>query len=359
MKGDWAPLGWLARAWRVPGAERRSVVQAAKAAAAAVGAWLLATEVFQWPQPFLAPYAAVFLVQTTVYRSVRDWLQQVGAVTAGVGLAALAGQFVPRQAVALGAVVFLGLLLGSWRWFGASGIWVGVTAMLVVSYGTATQGFLLWDRLAETAMGAALGAVVNALVFPPLYGERLSGAVDRLAEAIAELLDDTAELVLLDEPPEDVDDWLGRVRDVRSQVVVAEDALGLTHEGRRLNLRRRGTEAMACYERPLRTLLGLWRPLDHLAAAVRTAATAGEPFSYPGPAARQRFSELLHGLADAVRTVVARDESRLGHCRELLSEIDRWLMTPEGERAAALGLGAMALPVRHLLERLEAGRRAG
>ncbi|HEY3468908.1 MAG TPA: hypothetical protein VGL47_27515, partial [Amycolatopsis sp.] len=81
---DRTPAGWFARALRVPGSERRSLVQAAKATLAATGAWLLATLVLRLPQPFLAPYAAVFLVDATVYRSLRGWAQQIGAVAAGV-----------------------------------------------------------------------------------------------------------------------------------------------------------------------------------------------------------------------------------------------------------------------------------
>jgi hypothetical protein len=351
---DRTPVGWFARALRVPGSERRSVVQAAKATVAATGAWLLATLVLRLPQPFLAPYAAVFLVDATVYRSLRGWAQQVGSVAAGVLLAAAAGQLIPWQAVAIGVVVFLGLLAGNWRHFGDSGIWVGVTGMLVISYGTATETVLLGDRLLETALGAAIGALVNALILPPLYGERLASATDGLATALADLLEATSDLVRRDEPPEDAEELLAQARDVRSLVLVAEDAVGLTREGRVLNLRRRRPGSGARHDRPLGMLITLWPPVAQLIAAVRTTGAQQEPFGYPWPDARDTFADLIRCFADAIRSVAREGEPvDLDGCRTLLAQLERRLVTADDGVPARLGLGTMTLPARHVLERLE------
>ncbi|MCR6483780.1 aromatic acid exporter family protein [Amycolatopsis sp. OK19-0408] len=353
---DRTPVGWFARALRVPGSERRSLVQAAKATFAATGAWLLATLVLKLPQPFLAPYAAVFLVDATVYRSLRGWLQQVGAVTAGVLLAAVAGRLIPWQAVALAVVVFAGLLAGNLRHFGSSGIWVGVTGMLVVSYGTASDAVLLGDRLVETALGAAIGVAVNALILPPLYGERLAAVTDRLSNALAELLETMADLVRRDEPPEDVEDLLAQARDVRSLVVVAEDAVSLTREGRMLNLRRRRPGSGARHDRPLGTLIELWPPVSQLITAVRTtSAQQKHPFAYPWPDARDNVADLFRHVAGAVRAVAVGGQAvDLEGSRELLDRLEHRLVTAEDDGVPArLGLGTMTLPVRHLVEKLE------
>jgi hypothetical protein len=342
---DRTPVAWFARALRVPGSERRSLIQAAKATFAATAAWLLATSVLRLPQPFLAPYAAVFLVEATVYRSVRGWAQQVAAVGAGVLLAAT-----------LAVVVFVGLLAGNWRRFGSAGIWVGVTGMLLISYGTATEPVLLGDRLLETALGATIGAAVNALILPPLHGDRLAAATERLAKALAELLGTTSDLVRRDEPPEDLDDLLDQSRDVRSLVQVAEEAAGLTREGRMLNLRRRHPASGAYHERPLGTLIALWPPVSQLIAAVRTtSARQNEPFAYPWPDARESLADLIRCLADAVRSVAAAGEPvDLEPCRALLAQLERRLVTAEDDGVPArLGLGTMTLPARHLVEQLE------
>ncbi|MFK0248374.1 aromatic acid exporter family protein [Amycolatopsis azurea] len=341
------PFGWVARAFRVPGEERRSLVQTTKAAAAAVIAWIVATSVLQLPQPFLAPYAAVFLVQATVYRSLRGWAQQVGAVGVGVLLAAGAGQIVPSVTAALGLVVFGGLLIGSWRGFGDSGVWVGITGMLLISYGNATDPTLLADRLLETALGAAIGAVLNAVVLPPLHGERLRAATSRLASAIADVLIETSALVRGGEPPEAADLLHDRMRDVRSLVAEAEDAIGLTREGRYLNLRgRRETR-----EEPLTNLVAVWPPLAQLIDAVSEAARSELPFRHPGEYARGVVGDLLEALAEVARSG---DPDRLDRCGKLVEEIDRLLVTPTDEVTTSIGLGAMALPARRLVQRLHA-----
>jgi hypothetical protein len=350
-QGVRTPLGWLGRAFRVPGRERHTLVQAAKATFAATGAWLLATAVLHLPQPFLAPYAAVFLVEATVYRSVRGWVQQVGAVAAGVVLAGLAGTVIPWTALALGLVVFTGLLVGSWRRFGESGVWVGVTGMLLIAYGTPTV--LLGDRLLETALGAAIGAAVNALIFPPLSGHRLAAAAERLATAIADFLGSTAGLIRADEPPDDVGDWLGDARELRSLVAVTADAVRQTREERVLNLRRRREGAGHGHDRRAETLISLWPPVEQLIGAVRTASERGEPFVYPWPEARDALADLIESLGEAVRAVgVPGHPVDLDRSRELLARLERRLAAPDDGVTAALGLGAMTLPVRHLLERL-------
>jgi uncharacterized membrane protein YccC len=353
---DRTPVGWLARALRVPGRERRIVVQTAKATLAATAAWLLATLVLKLPQPFLAPYAAIFLVEATVYRSLRGWIQQVGSVATGVLLAAVAGQLIASQGVALAVVVFVGLLAGSWRRFGDSGVWVGVTGMLLVSYGTARDLVLMGDRLLETALGAAIGVAVNTLIFPPLYGERLATAADRLATALADLLEALSDVVRRDEPG-NLDELLSQVQDTRSQVLAAEEAVGLTREGRLLNLRRGRPEDGTHHERPLRTLIALWPAVSQLIAAVHTTAVRREqhPFEYPWPDARDSLADLVHLLAGAVQAVaVAGEPVDLEECRALLEKLEERLLTAEGDGVPArLGLGTMTLPVRLVVEKLE------
>ncbi|WP_409492314.1 FUSC family protein [Amycolatopsis sp. cmx-11-12] len=341
-----SPFAWLGRVVRVPGEERRSLVQTTKAAAAAVIAWIVATSVLELPQPFLAPYAAVFLVQATVYRSVRGWAQQVGAVTGGVLLAAGAVQLIPSVTVALGLVVFAGLLIGSWRGFGDSGVWVGITGMLLISYGNATEPVLLADRLLETALGAAIGVVLNAVVLPPLHGERLETVTSRLASAIGDVLEETAALVRGGEPPEAADLLHERLRDVRSLVAEAEEAIGWTREGRYLNHRRRRETR----EEPLAKLVSLWPPLAQLIDAVSEAAQSEQPFRHPGEYARGVVGDLLEALAEVARSG---DPDKLDHSRGLVEEIDHLLVTPTDEVTTSIGLGAMALPARRLVQRLD------
>jgi uncharacterized membrane protein YccC len=228
--------------------------------------------------------------------------------------------------------------------------------MLVISYGTAREPVLLGDRLLETALGAAIGVAVNTLIFPPLYGERLAAAAGRLARALAGLLESLSDLVRRDEPPEDLDGLPSQAQDAHSQVLAAEEAVGLTQEGRMLNLRRGRPAAGTHHERPLRTLIGLWPAVSQLIAAVQTTAGRREhPFEYPWPDAREALADLMHHLAGAVQAVAMVGEPvELDECRALLAKLEKRLVTAEEDGVPArLGLGTMTLPARLLLEQLE------
>lgn len=134
----------------------------AKMAGAAAAAWILATELLSMSQPFLAPYAAVFLIEVTISRSLRSAAEQIATVTAGVLVAALVVCIVGQPSVALAVSVFVGALVGRWSKFGTSGIWIPVTALLMVTYGSASDPVALVDRIVELAVGAAVGVAVNA-----------------------------------------------------------------------------------------------------------------------------------------------------------------------------------------------------
>ena len=239
------PPRFLVRAARTSGPEREAVIQATKAAAAAALAWLLARWVLHAPQPFLAPYAAVFLVvQVTVYRSVRDAGQQLAVVAAGVVLALGATLLTSQVVVGLALVVLVGLLLGRLRTFGEHGQWVAVTALILVAEAgpAASSPLHALVRLAEIAVGAGVGVVVNMLVLPPVYQrdarEALTGAVARQADLLRAM---AASLREDREPREDLaHDWLHRARGLADEARRARDSVAWARESLRLNpLRRR------------------------------------------------------------------------------------------------------------------------
>jgi len=67
------------------------VVQLGKTVLAAVLAWVVAAEVLDLSQPFLAPWAALLVVHATVYRTFSRGLQQVAAAVVAVVLASAIG----------------------------------------------------------------------------------------------------------------------------------------------------------------------------------------------------------------------------------------------------------------------------
>ncbi|MEJ2860989.1 aromatic acid exporter family protein [Actinomycetospora flava] len=239
------PAWFLARAGRASGPEREAVVQAAKAAAAAGAAWLLARWVLQAPQPFLAPYAAVFLVvQVTVYRSVRDAGQQLAVVATGVLLALGVTLLTGSVVVGLVLVVLVGLLLGRLRVFGEHGQWVAVTALILVGQAgpAASSPVEAVVRLAEIAVGAAVGVVVNMLVLPPVYQRDAAAALTGVTARLADLLRGMAAALREDQEARSdlAHDWRHRARALDGEARRARDSVAWARESLRLNpLRRR------------------------------------------------------------------------------------------------------------------------
>ncbi|MFF9580061.1 hypothetical protein ACF1BA_33090 [Streptomyces rubiginosohelvolus] len=94
--------------------DRYQVVQSLKAAAAAIIAWALTGWWLEAPMALMAPWAAVALVQGTVYRSLRTAVQIVLMITAGTLLAAGAATFTGNTMIAVAVALPLATLLGNW-----------------------------------------------------------------------------------------------------------------------------------------------------------------------------------------------------------------------------------------------------
>ncbi|HEX2131113.1 MAG TPA: hypothetical protein VHH15_06095 [Actinophytocola sp.] len=90
--------------------------------------------------------------------------------------------------MALGVAVFVGMVIGRWHRLGSSGIWVGVVALLMITYGTADEPSYLVSRIGESLLGAVIGVAVNVLVFPPMRLREGDQAVVTAATEIVDLL---------------------------------------------------------------------------------------------------------------------------------------------------------------------------
>jgi hypothetical protein len=355
-----APLRWLRRAVRDSGPERAALVQAVKAALAAVLAWLAAARLFDLAQPFLAPWAAVFIVEATVYRSLRSAGQQVSAVGIAVVLASVVEAIVPWQVLAMAVAVLAGLLIGQARWFGDSGPWIGITALLLITWGTVTQSALLVDRLIETVLGVVIGLAVNALLFPPVYGRRAEEANRRLASDMAELIEEMAEALRGDMPPGRADSWASRAREAVVLVRQAERMIELSRESRRMNLRQPaflfGTPPDPQHT-VLAVLRGTWPYIAEIAQTLRTTTGNVRPFDFPDSVSLKAFATLLDRMAEVVRLRARGDgagpefESAIDKTRTALDAITDRLQNTRSFGPAA-GLAGMVLPARHALREL-------
>ena len=89
------------------------VSQLLKTALATVIAWILAAQVFNLEQAYLAPWAALLTVHATVFGTLRSGIRQAGASALGILVAFAAGQLFGLSAVSVGAAILVGLLAGS------------------------------------------------------------------------------------------------------------------------------------------------------------------------------------------------------------------------------------------------------
>ena len=164
------------------------VTQLVKTVVAVTLAWVLAVVLVGTTQSFLAPWAALLVVQATVFRTFSQGARQVAAAVAGVLLAWSAGTLIGPDVAALGAVVFLGLLLGSSRWLEGEATTAAATGLVVLTTGFADDQHLLVDRLLDTGIGIAVGLLVNVAVWPPLRRRTAIAALDALDDRIGGLL---------------------------------------------------------------------------------------------------------------------------------------------------------------------------
>jgi uncharacterized membrane protein YgaE (UPF0421/DUF939 family) len=343
------PLRWIGRACRVSGPERGALVQSAKATAAAMAAWVVAAHIFEFPQPFLAPWAALFIVEATVYRSVCSAAQQVCAVVVAVLLASAAAAVLPWELFALGVAVLVGLLIGQWRVFGDSGAWIGVTAMLILTTGTMDDTLLI-DRLVETLIGVSIGLVVNMLVFAPSYRSSSADANRRLALHVAETVEAIAQS-LRDGSAEQLA-MSGRTLPAIDLLRRAETAVELDEESRKLNPRVVAGLAMRHTgdDSALEALRTMWTHVEAMGRTVESATADRGSFALPDDTSKHLLSEGLAGLAHALRLWAdgaERDEwtSVLRSADDTIAELESPPASSKGAPATP-GLAAITVPAR-------------
>ncbi|WP_336320364.1 FUSC family protein [Streptomyces lavendofoliae] len=304
----WHGAGWEAaavggsvrRALTGPGPERDLAVQAVKAAGAAILAWAVAGWWWQAPLALMAPWTAVALVQSTVYRSVRTGAQQVVLIAAGTVLAAAAAGLTGGNTMAAMAIVLpVTALLGNYSRFEGQGVYASTTALFVLVYGS-FSGFDILHRLLETLLGAVIGIGVNALVLPPVHLRHAHESLCRLPREGAELLRSMAEEMERGYERRQAQEWHARARRLPQRLADLRNARMWTRESLRLNpgrrIRRPGPEL------PSTQWDAAWeRVADHLTTLTGMLAEAAgdRPRLRPPPdTVLGEVPGLLHALAD-------------------------------------------------------------
>lgn len=338
---------WISRAVRDAGHERYVALQALRSTLAAVVAWLLVAEFFQFQQAFLAPYVAVFLVESTVLRSLQQAAVQVGAVVAGLLVAVVVTRLLESTTAAIGAAVAIGYFIGRWRRFGASGIWVAITALLVIATGASNSPILLGERLVETMIGAAVGVAVTALVFPPVYSAGKEGA--ELTGELRDLLRDMAAGCREGTPERH--DWVRRAQGIDSLVQRAYDESRWAHESVRLNPRpaaARAGEWARRWDRTLDDLSSVSSAVEELAHALGPVL-GDDDVEADRQDVRSAVAAVLDALAEMIDAVgKGREVDPDGACRRNLTDLERFAIE-SGDMILTARLGAVLHTARRIV----------
>ncbi|MDQ0933237.1 hypothetical protein QFZ49_003177 [Streptomyces turgidiscabies] len=279
------------------------MAQAGKAALAACLAWAVASWWLEAPMAFVAPWVAIVLVESTVYRSIAHGLQQLAAITVGTVVATGAVLTLDSTMVAMVLVLPAAVLLGQWQRLGSQGIYAATGALFVLTSGQITIAASA-ARIAEAVFGAVVGIAVNALIRPPVYLRDTRAALEDAAREAQEILDAVADgLACGDWDGHAAGDWHERALRLGRLVDQARSAIGWSRESMRINRRGRRTSAVSPPGRAYDDALGV---LDHVALhtagvtrAVLEAAGRGEA-GRPGPQLTGPYADFLRQTARAV-----------------------------------------------------------
>jgi uncharacterized membrane protein YgaE (UPF0421/DUF939 family) len=330
-----------------------NALQILKTVVAAVVAWVLAALVFDIPQAFLAPWAALLTVHATVYRTFRRGAQQVGATVLGVLVAFALGSLLGLTALSLGLTVLIALVAGSVRGLRAESTTAAATALVVLTTGASDEASTLLERLADTGIGIAVGLLVNLLVWPPLRDRSAAAHVDAIDDRLGELLCEMAAQVRAEH---DATGWIERTAELDDDIDRAWGVVRQARESGRLNPRRAARDRMRRTDDFGDILERLEQAVAEIRSMARTIHLADPPPDDWDPAFREPWIELLERAGAAVKAAdaeqlaaVRRDLDALAH--ELRDGHGFWplagaLLVNLRNTIAALDVVADAQPVR-------------
>jgi cell shape-determining protein MreD len=293
------------------------LIQLLKTVVAAVLAWVIAAQVFDLPQPFLAPWAALLVVHATVYRSFWKGAKQISATVLGVLLAWATGNTLGLDPAALAVMLLAALALGQVRWLRDEATTAAATALIVLTMGFSTDDHVLLGRLYDTAIGLIVGIVVNALVWPPLLDLSAARAIRAVGMRVGELLEEIAAECHDACTEEHVDNWVRRTQELDDEVDEAWALVRQARESGRLNPRRDSAvvrapgefgEILDRTEQSLAEIRSMARTLGH---SITDTNEWDDDF-------RERWTGLLREIAWAIQNPDAR---RLGEIRVKLGAL--------------------------------------
>jgi uncharacterized membrane protein YgaE (UPF0421/DUF939 family) len=213
----------------------------AKAGLAAGLAWWLATAVTDEPNPVLASFTAVVVVQVSVGSSIRTALERTVAVVLGVVLALAIGDALELNAIVVavlvaGSLAFAELLLRLPR---AAARQVPLSVLAVLSTLTLTPRATAGTRMVDTLLGGIVGIAIS-FGLPVSRARQAREVFSRLGDGLSASLKEMASGLQEPWSTEQTENWRRNARTVRERLTRdAEDAIDPGGDPVRWNIRDR------------------------------------------------------------------------------------------------------------------------
>lgn len=258
----------------IEGATLRRII---KSTVAGTVAWEVAA-LINSPRPVLASLGAILVVQVTVRASLARSIQLTVAVTIGLAGALLLGHLLGLHWWSIGLITLSGLVVGELLRLGPFSPQAALSALFALSLGSAYG----YQRMVDTAIGAGIGVLVNALIAPPTYVQEASQGLRRIGDDLGVLLADIGSGLPSGPDRGAVERWLARAREISEAAHAAEGTVGQGEESLRFNPRasdqmdhlERLGDARLAFEHAVNQTRGLVRSLLELHPELGSAELA-------------------------------------------------------------------------------------
>ncbi|MBO4238146.1 MULTISPECIES: FUSC family protein [Pseudonocardia] len=341
-----------------------------RAGAAAGAAWYLATLVpgVLGQYPYYAPLGALLVCYPTVFDSLRQSLHAVLATGLGVGLGAAALHLGGAQWWAVAAAVLAGIAAGAVPVLATARDLIPTAALFTILIGATDPSGFMAGYLGQTLLGVLVGVAVTLVLPPPPQNARAHRVVARLRDGIADHLQEMAEVLAEQWPPER-EEWTRHRHHFEPLIDATREAVRSADAGRRANLRARAYRARG------QQLYEAAQTLEQLAVLVRDISTVLAQTAWAertvlvlDPALRTPVAEAMGDLATAIRSADLAHLTRGpapagldGHRRHLAAAreaLDRVTDRLDSQRAGwedSLAASGIVLHLRRCLDHLHAG----
>ncbi|MFF5970056.1 aromatic acid exporter family protein [Streptomyces sp. NPDC012769] len=350
----------MCRAMRRPGEERDGLLLQCKGAAAAAAAWWASAWLLPSTVTAFATFTALLALQSTVYRSLWDSAQYLGAMALGTAGAAAFGSTAGVHVWSVGVLAFIALIGARFQLLGRQGAQVPVVALFAFAGGGGDVDYI-GHLVAAAAIGVCCGLAAHFAVAPSPHtdtAEQMTTDLAARAQSLLRALARMAERETAEEKSQE--DWARRIEQLAARAAQVRAAVDREQENSRLNPRRpwcraeeslhRCHEAIDMIERLGTHIRSVARALTH---ARRVPETETVLTSY---------ANLLHGAADALECLHPpqgpEDADRLrGHIEDAMHRYREVTATVRQDRLDTPGewpvYGAALTEAVRILEEIE------